>query len=237
MRTGTPDTDQRPVQTPIFVRNECFLPLSGAKATACQRDSSAPKWGRYIAARSCQLNHHPSPIRSPRSIQQGFTLVELVVTVALVAVLATLAFPDYSEFVRQWRRDSATRALTTSLQLARSEAIKSSRPLVVCPSTDETSCADSTEWNGGWIVFADGGATALAVDAGERVISVASAQSGISSLTSSDDVKTLEFLPNGLLGSAGTVFTITPSGATSTTKVNKVDVSRVGRATVTTEAP
>lgn len=254
MRTGTPDTDQRPVQTPNFVRNECFLPLSGAKATACQRDSSAPKWGRYIAARSCQLNHHPSPIRSPRSIQQGFTLVELVVTVALVAVLATLAFPDFSEFVRQWRRDSATRALTTSLQLARSEAIKSSRQIMVCPSTNETSCTASSEWNTGWIVFVDDGAGTVSnannqtYNTNERVLKVASAQSGIASMVS-PDVQWLLFLPNGIMrtgagsgagaafNAAATTLTVTPSGATAATKVDRVNVSLVGRLTVVTELP
>lgn len=227
------------------MKNECFLPLSRTKATACQHGSSTAKWGRYIAARSCQLNQHPSPIRSPRSTQQGFTLVELVVTVALVAILATLAFPDYSEFVRQWRRDSATRALTTSLQLARSEAIKSTRKVMVCPSTDGASCVESTEWNTGWIVFVDDGATDQEFDAGERLLQVASSQSGIATLASSAGVTFLQFLPNGFMAAASTVgantgpttFTVTPSGATSATKNNQVAVSRVGRAAVTTVDP
>lgn len=176
---------------------------------------------------------------SPKSGQQGFTLIELVVTVALVAVLATLAFPDFSETVRQWRRDSATRALTTSLQLARSEAIKSSRKLMLCPSSDGTSCTESTEWSNGWIVFVDDGATDQAFDAGERIIQVSSAQGGIASLTSPAGVTFLQFLPNGLrAATTGTAtFTVTPSGATSATKVNKVGVSQVGRANVVTELP
>ncbi len=200
--------------------------------------------GRYIAVRSRQLKHLPSPIQSSQSGQQGFTLIELLVTVALVAVLATLAFPDFSETVRQWRRDSATRALTTSLQLARSEAIKSSRKLMLCPSSNGTSCTDSTEWRNGWMVFVDEDAD-QAFDTGERVVQVTSAQSGIASLVSSDGVTFLQFMPNGLMAAGAaagattgqTTLTVTPSGATSATKVNNVSVSTVGRASVATELP
>jgi len=47
----------------------------------------------------------------------------------------------------------------------------------------------------------------------------------------------MQFLPNGLMGSATTTLTVTPSGATSDTKVDKVTVSRVGRVSVATELP
>lgn len=206
--------------------------------TARQHGSRSMTCGRYIAVRSRKLKHLSSPIKLSRSGQQGFTLIELIVTMAIVAVLATLAFPDFSETVRQWRRDSATRALTTSLQLARAEAIKSSRRLMLCPSTNGTSCANSTEWRNGWIVFVDDDAD-QAFDAGERIIQVTSAQSGLASLTSPAGLTFLQFLPNGLrAATTGTArFTVTPSGATSATKVNKVDVSQVGRANVITELP
>jgi type IV fimbrial biogenesis protein FimT len=161
-------------------------------------------------------------------------MIELMVTMALVAILATLAFPSFSETVRQWRRDSATRALTSSLQLARSEAIKSSRRIVVCSSANGTSCLGTTAWGSGWIVFVDDGATQLSVDAGERVLAVTAAPSGIASITSTNNVSTLLFLPNGLMRSAAsTVFTVTPNGAISgRTRINDVSVSQVGRTSV-----
>lgn len=189
------------------------------------------------------MNTLPSPLTLPNSRQRGFTLVELVVTIALVAILTTLAIPSFSEMLRQWRRDSATRELTTSLQLARSESIKSSRQIVVCPSTDGASCADSTEWNTGWIVFVDDGAGTVAnagnqvVNTNERILKVVSTLSGVESIESSDGVEWMQFLPNGLMGSATTTLTVTPSGANSDTKVDKVTVSRVGRTSVVTELP
>ncbi|MFC3685610.1 GspH/FimT family pseudopilin [Hydrogenophaga luteola] len=180
------------------------------------------------------MNTLPSPLM-PYARQHGFTLVELVVTIALVAIVSTLAFPTFSETLRQWRRDSATRALSSSLQLARTEAIKSSRRLVVCSSSDGETCADSSDWKDGWIVFVDDGATDLAYDDGERIISVSEAQGGIASLTNDDDVTALQFMPNGLMAAGATTFTVTPSGATSATKVNKLELNTVGRTSVTVE--
>lgn len=163
--------------------------------------------------------------------------MELVVTIALVAILTTLAIPSFSEMLRQWRRDSATRELSTSLQLARSEAIKTSRQIVICPSTNGTACTAGTEWSTGWMVFVDDVATNQAYDPNERILKVVSAQAGVATLTSSGGVQRMQFLPNGLMGSATTTFTVTPSGATAATKVDRIAVSRVGRVSVVTELP
>ncbi len=185
----------------------------------------------------------PTSLSHSTDLQRGFTLVELVVTIALVAILTSLAIPSFSEALRQWRRDNTTRGLLTSLQLARTESIKTSRQVIVCPSTDETSCAASTEWNTGWIVFRDdGGGTAAnannqALDANEPVLKVASAQAGIASLTSTGGVQLLQFMPNVLMASPTTTFTVTPTGASSATKVDRITVSRVGRVSVVTELP
>lgn len=189
------------------------------------------------------MNNLPSSLTPSTDRQRGFTLVELVVTIALLAILTTLAIPSFSEVLRQWRRDSATRELLTSLQLARSEAIKTSRQMVVCPSTNGTACTASTEWSTGWMVFVDDGAGTQAnannqaYNTNERILKVVSAQAGVATLTSSGGVQRMQFLPNGLMGSAPTTFTVTPSGATAATMVDTITVSRVGRASVVTAHP
>ena len=185
----------------------------------------------------------PTSLSHSTDRQRGFTLVELMVTITLVAILTSLAIPSFGEILRQWRRDSATRGLLTSLQLARTESIRTSRHAIVCPSTNGTSCAASTEWSTGWIAFLDdGGGTPAnvnnqALDANEPVLKVVSAQAGIASLTSSGGVQLLHFMPNVLMASAPTMFTVTPSGATSSTKVDRITVSRVGRVSVVTQLP
>jgi type IV fimbrial biogenesis protein FimT len=193
------------------------------------------------------LKYLPLPPTPSPNGQRGFTLVELVVTIALVAILTTLAIPSFSELLRQWRRDSATRELSTSLQLARSEAIKSSRQTVICPSSNGTACAASNEWNTGWMVFVDDGADTpanannQAYNTDERILKVVSAQAGVATLTSSVGVQWLRFLPNGLMrtndAANNITLTVTPSGATAATKVDTITVSPVGRISVTTELP
>jgi type IV fimbrial biogenesis protein FimT len=197
------------------------------------------------------LKHLSLPPTTPSAGQRGFTLVELVVTIALVAILTTLAIPSFTETLRGWRRDSATRAFVSSLNLARTEAIKTSRVLVVCPSADGASCSNASNWNIGWLVFSDDGidssngvitpdnANNQSVDAGERVAAVMSAPAGVSAITSPDNIQLLQFLPNALMisGAPETEFIVTPEGATSVTKVNKINVSRVGRVSIDTELP
>ncbi|PKO31731.1 MAG: general secretion pathway protein GspH [Betaproteobacteria bacterium HGW-Betaproteobacteria-9] len=187
----------------------------------------------YIAVRSKKLKTAAVYHQSSERAQRGFTLVELLVTLSVLAVLLSLAVPSFSETLRGWRRDSATRAFTTHLQLARTQAIKASRKVIMCPSSDGESCtADSTEWKNGWLVYVDLDNDG-AIDTGEE-IAVRTALSGVASMSGTDAVEELIFLPSGLMGSSATTVTVKPSGSTST-KVNEIAISRVGRAQVTSK--
>lgn len=85
----------------------------------------------------------------------GFTLIELMVTVSIVVILATLAAPSMSSFVTSMRLTSASNQLYGDLNLARSEAIKRNYRVLVCPSSNGTSCATGTNWAVGWILCVD----------------------------------------------------------------------------------
>lgn len=76
--------------------------------------------------------------------QQGFTAIELMVVVTIIAVLAALAGPSFTPLIERWRVRDAAEALTSSLYLARSEAIKRGGGVTV----------DATGgWNVGWKVI------------------------------------------------------------------------------------
>jgi len=84
-----------------------------------------------------------------QSIRQapGFSLIELMIAIAIVAILLALGLPGFNSLITRNRIASQTSDFATSLSLARSEAIKRGLPVVVRRTT--------TNWESGWQVFVD----------------------------------------------------------------------------------
>jgi len=98
----------------------------------------------------------------------GFSLIELMVTIAIVAILLAVAFPSFEGSLRSNRVATATNELMASLSLARSEAIRNPTGAALCTSTNGTACGG--DWNDGWMVWIDLPPTNGVPDAGERVV-------------------------------------------------------------------
>jgi len=105
-----------------------------------------------------------------KSLNQGFTLVELLVTVIVAGVLLSIAAPNFSDAMRNGQIAVTTNDLMSSLRIARSEAIKSATRTAVCARKNDTECG--TNWSNGFIAFVDNGATAGTLEAGERILKV-----------------------------------------------------------------
>ena len=78
----------------------------------------------------------------------GFTLIELMVTVALAAILMTVAVPSFTTFMRNAELTSFTNSLLAGINAARGEAMKRGRYAMVVPN-------DGSSWDSGWTVFVD----------------------------------------------------------------------------------
>ena len=107
------------------------------------------------------------------SFSAGFTIVELLVTVSIVAILAALAGPSIDQLARRTKLDADTERFQSAMAYARSEAIKRSTTVSIVPS--------GSGYAGGWSVITDDGTQnadcALSAVQGEQVLRVQDALS------------------------------------------------------------
>lgn len=91
----------------------------------------------------------------------GFTLMELMITVAVVGIVASLGVPSFQNMLNENRVTSLANELAASLNIARSEAIKRGTRVSVCKSANVSStsptCSTTANWQNGWLIFVDSG--------------------------------------------------------------------------------
>jgi type IV fimbrial biogenesis protein FimT len=103
---------------------------------------------------------------------QGFTLIELVVVIAIIALLTTVALPTFRAFTQNNRSEVTSDLLVSSLNLARSEAFSRKKTVSICGLNEaQSECVNSTDWVHGWVVFEDTSANGL-LDPSEIIIKI-----------------------------------------------------------------
>lgn len=107
-----------------------------------------------MAATMCvRLSWRPIPKAPARS--GGFTLTEVLMVTAIAAVVMAIALPSMAAMLGRQRIGTFASALLVTLQLARNDAVRRGGTTVVCKSANGLQCADTGQWEQGWIVFQD----------------------------------------------------------------------------------
>lgn len=122
---------------------------------------------------------------------QGFTLYELIVTMAVAAIILSYGVPGFMTLMDNNRATTHANDLVTALNLARSEATRRGAAITVCSSTNNATCAGSTDWSTGWVVRSVAG----------EVLRVWPARSGGAGVVTGN-VSQVQFLSRGSLGGA-----------------------------------
>ncbi len=89
----------------------------------------------------------------PRTV--GFTLVELSVALAVLALMTAIAIPSLQDFRVHQQVNATMNMLASHFASARMTAIAHGVPVVVCPSEGTGTCRESTDWRGHWLSFRD----------------------------------------------------------------------------------
>lgn len=147
--------------------------------------------------------------------ERGFTLIEILMVVAVLGVLITAGMPGFNAWITKARVSGAANEFLGDLSYARSEAATRQVEVAICVSTDLATCTTGNTWDKGRIIFVDTNADG-AVSTGETVLRVSQPMSGTSVTTTGFGSSViLRFRPFGGLRppTAGT-FKLCPSSGT-----------------------
>jgi len=123
--------------------------------------------------------------------QYGFTLIELIVTLSIAAIITTAAVPSLQSFIQNNRMSTTVHHFVTTLNLARSEAVKRGERVTVCKSADLINCVTTNGWEQGWIVFVDSNGNGTRQAPGEILLRVHNALPGNIIISGQTDVESI----------------------------------------------
>ena len=129
--------------------------------------------------------------------QNGFTIIELMICVMLIALLLTLGVPSFTNTIEQNKLATEINSLISTLRYARSASVKTGKRITVCRSNDGVDCG-ATGYEDGWIVFEDDISPDGNLDAGERLLMVHQALDANYTLRASNSIASfISYLPTG----------------------------------------
>ncbi len=159
-----------------------------------------------------------------RTYGQGFTLLEVLVTLAVAAVLLGIAVPSYRSVVVRNSIAANVNEFVAGLNFARSQAVTRGRKVQICSSSNQQSCNGGSDWSGGWVIFVDDGSATPKPSSDTRL--QVKGPSGAGFTIKSESTPSLSFNSNGFAGT-GATFIARSSDTPSQTTITVAATGRV----------
>ncbi|MEJ2451552.1 MAG: GspH/FimT family pseudopilin [Gammaproteobacteria bacterium] len=136
--------------------------------------------------------------------QYGFTIMELMISIAILFIVTAIGIPGYISYVRNGSRDNTVTDLYSNMNYARSEAIKLNTNVSMCRAGNTTAAnaacgGTARNWTTGWLIFVDNNNNGD-FDPGERLLKIgAPIKNGIQVMASTTADPSISFLNDGSL--------------------------------------
>jgi type IV fimbrial biogenesis protein FimT len=162
----------------------------------------------------------------------GFTIIELMITVAIVSIVLMVGVPSMTQFLADRAAEANAQEFVEAVRFARTEAMKRAEAVQLC-ATDAPEAADpvcnGSDWSKGWLVIQQSSGRVLRIQNGLRAMREKDAVDGEADL--------LTFQSTGIATDGAGDYDFYPTGDETSdsykARVRRVNVSKVGRATLT----
>lgn len=152
----------------------------------------------------------------------GFTLIELMVTLAVVIVVGAVAVPAFMATIRDNRLVANVNEMAHALAYARSEAVRLRGNVTVCASSDGATCSGAATWENGWIILGD-----LDADGADDLMKAWPALGGDDTVRAHNGATALVFDASGAVNAPVSLVFCNEEGASEARAVNVLAIGRV----------
>ncbi len=177
--------------------------------------------------------------RKPKSMRDhfGFTLLELLVTVAILAIVVAVGVPGLQSLLSKQALQSRVGLLSSTLAYARNEAVVRVGTVVVCGDNGSTQCNGTSDLSDGWIVFVDANEDGLFnTSDGDELLKQGGQESEQVTLTLASSATHISYSEQGESSDVRSIFMCTDGADSSPSKARTVTISVVGSTRVSTGA-